>query len=260
MDLVISDNQLEGYFQLNKALYEQDLEGGLYGSRYVANGVTLQILQWTKDFLALEEFGYPSQRKRLQRLKRNYFEQVSHDQARDLFNRKFGNSVYTGAPLSYTTNKIKQSGNLGCIVGGSLSWKASKGANQTLEADFLFRISETVKVLPGDLAFLDRCIHYTVPPFMLLNLGEVRLHFAGCFVVPGFFPQLIAMMYKCGRLNEGIRLQNNSFGKGCIRSLAQATDYDYRSKWKPQIRIINFFRRTVPETEFQNVLSQVSLV
>jgi hypothetical protein len=247
MDLVIADNQLDGYFQLNEGLYSQEIEGELFSSRYIANGVTMQVLKWNKDFPILESFGYPSQKKRLARLKRNYFEQVSHDQANALFHRKFGNSVYTGAPLSYTTNKIKQSGNLGCIVGGSLSWKAARG------------ISESVKVLPGDLVFLDRCIQYAVPPAMLLNLGEVRLHFAGCFVVPAFFPQLIAMRYQHER-DQRFSLRSGSFGKSCFRALEQACDYTYRSKWKPQIRILNFFRRTVKEEDFEKILAGVSLV
>jgi len=260
MDLIIAEDRLDAYFQLNQQLYEEEIEGRVYGSRYIANGVTIQIKDWRKEFPALEEFGYPSQKKRIERLKRNYFEQVSHDNARNLLDRKFGDTPYTSVPLSYVTNKIKQTGNLGCIVGGSLNWAAPNGSLQELSGDFLFRISETVKVLPGDLVFLDRCISYSVPPAMLYNLNEVRLHFSGCFVVPAFFPQLIGMMYKHSRLKPGsIVLKDSSFGRGCVRALSQAVDYEYRSKWKPQIRILNFFRRTIDESDFQGVLESVKI-
>lgn len=259
MDLILASDRLDFYFQINQQLYEQELEGQVFGSRYIGNGISAQIQDWRKDFPNLEDFGYPSQKKRLLRLRRNYFEQVSHDNAANLFNRKLGDTPYTGAPLSYTTNKIKQTGNLGCIVGGALSWASPNGNSQSLSADFLFRISETVKVLPGDLVFLDRCITYSVPPIMYDKLSEVRLHFAGAFVVPAFFPQLIAMMYKQGHLIKGVKLKNNSFGRACQRALNQAVDYEYRSKWKPQIRILNFFRRTIPESQLSEILQYVEV-
>jgi hypothetical protein len=252
---------LDAYFKINQGLYTQTLEGRLYGSRYIANGLVVNIAHWNmSSFPTLEEFGYPSQKKRVNRLKRNYFEEVSHNQARDLLVRKWGNTPYTSVPLSYCTNKIKQSGNLGCIVGGSLIWQSPNGKHQRLEADFLFRISETVKVLPADIVFLTRCIEYTAPPIMLNALKGVRLHFSGAYTIPGFFPQLVAMMYTKERLDEGIELKDNVFGRACIKGLEQAMDYEYKSKWKPQIRIINFFRRTVPKNEFSFIRSKVSLV
>lgn len=258
MEIVESETPLDGYFNLNLGMYQESIYGSMFGSRRIANGLILQVSQWNEDLPTLEEFGYPSQKKRMDRLRRNYFEAKSHDQGLAHLARLFGKSEYTGVPLSYTTNKIKQTGNLGCIVGGALTWKAKNAREQELQADFLLRISETVKVFPADMAFLARCVKYCVNPYMYSHLTEVRFHFAGAYVIPIFFPQLVAMAYKFGRLDEGITLQNTSFGRACKRGLQQACDLDYQSKWKPHIRILNFFRRSVPESDFPLVQSKVS--
>ena len=250
----------EFYFKLNQDMYEGNILGEYYGSRYIVNGLDVLIRDWSRPFPTLEEFGYPSQQKRLARLKRNYFEQVSHDQARALFDRKIGDTSYTGAPLSYTTNKIKQTGNLGCLVGGAITFKNPPRSSPILEADFLFRISEAVKVLPGDLVFPDRCLRYSIPATVVIPLKTVRLHFSGAYVVPGFFPQLLAMRYSRGKHDQKIELPNNTFGRACTRALEQSCDPLFRPKWKPQIRIFNFFRRTVPKEHLSLLWDAVSLV